>query len=60
MKYAHLLAAFCCFVCLLGCSEEKETDLFDYSEPVDLSTILQTYDWYHHYEGENKYGILVT
>lgn len=58
MKYAHLLAAFCCSVCLLGCSEEKETDLFDYCEPVDLSTILQAYDWYQHYEGENKDSIL--
>ena len=57
MKYAHLFAAFCCSVCLLGCGEEKETDLFDYSDPVDLSTILRAYDWYQHYEGENKDSI---
>lgn len=59
MKYLHLLAAFCCSICLLGCGEEKEkqTDLFDYSEPVDLSTILQAYDWYQHHEDENKDSI---
>ena len=54
MKYAHILVALCCSVCLLGCGEEKRTDLFDYSDPVNLSTILQAYDWYQHYEGENK------
>ena len=60
MKYAHILLALCCSVCLLGCGEEKRTDLFDYSNPVDLSTIFQAYDWYQHYEGENKDSILYT
>jgi len=60
MKFTHLLAAMCCAVSLISCEEEKESDLFDYSKPVDLSTILQTYDWYQHYEGENKDSILYT
>ena len=57
MKYACLLTVFCCSVCLIGCGEEKRTDLFDYSEPVDLSPILHAYDWYQQYEGENKDSI---
>ena len=60
MKFTHLLVAMCCAVSLISCGEEKESDLFDYSKPVDLSTILQAYDWYLHYEGENKDSILYT
>ena len=60
MKFTHLLAAICCAVSLISCEEERETDLFDYSKPVDLSTILQAYDWYQHYEGEDKDSILYT
>ena len=60
MKFTHLLAAMCCAVSLISCGEEKESDLFDYSKPVDLSTILQAYNWYLHYEGENKDSILYT
>ena len=60
MKFTHLLAAMYCAVSLISCEEEKESDLFDYSKSVDLSTILQAYDWYQHYEGENKDSILYT
>ena len=60
MKFTHLLAAMCCAVSMISCGEEKESDLFDYSKPVDLSTILQAYDWYLHYEVENKDSILYT
>ena len=60
MKFTHLLAAMCCAVSMISCGEEKESDLFDYSKPVDLSTILQAYDWCLHYEGENKDSILYT
>ena len=60
MKFTHLLAAMCCAVSMISCGEEKESDLFDYSKPVDLSTILQAYDWYQNYEGENKDSILYT
>lgn len=60
MKFTHLLAAMCCAVSLISCGEEKHSDLFDYSKPVDLSTILQAYDWYQRYEGEDKDSILYT
>ena len=60
MKFTHLLAAMCCTVSLISCGEENQSDLFDYSKPVDLSTILQAYDWFLHYEGENKDSILYT
>ena len=60
MKFTHLLAAMCCAVSMISCGEENQSDLFDYSKPVDLSTILQAYDWYLHYEGENKDSILYT
>ena len=60
MKFTHLLAAICCAMSLICCGEEKQSDLFDYSKPVDLSTILQTYDWYQRYEGEDKDSILYT
>lgn len=60
MKFTHLLTAMCCAMSLISCGEEKGSDLFDYSKPVDLSIILQAYDWYQHYEGENKDSILYT
>lgn len=60
MKFTHLLTAMCCAMSLVSCGKEKQTDLFDYSDPVDLSAILQAYDWYQHYEGEDKDSILYT
>ena len=60
MKFASLLVAICCTISLISCGDEKQSDLFNYSKPVDLSTILQAYDWYQHYEGENKDSILYT
>ena len=58
MKCTHLLTAMCCAMSLVSCGKEKQTDLFDYSDPVDLSGILQAYDWYQHYESEDKDSIL--
>jgi len=60
MKCTHLLTAMCCAMSLVSCGEEKQTDLFDYSDPVDLSATLQAYDRYQHYEGEDKDSILYT
>lgn len=62
MKFTHLLAAMCCIVSIISCGEDKEeqSDLFDYSKPVDLSNIVQAYDWYQHYDGENADSILHT
>ena len=60
MKFTNLLAAMCCAISLFSCEKKEHSDLFDYSEPVDLSAILQAYNWYQHYEGEDKDSILYT
>ncbi len=57
MNFTHLLTAMCLAMSLISCGKEKPSDLFDYSDPIDLSAILQTYDWYQHYEGEDKDSI---
>lgn len=31
---------------LASCGKKEHSDLFDYSKPVDLTRILQVYDWY--------------
>lgn len=41
---------------LVSCGKEKQADLFDYSDPVDLSAILQAYDWYQHDEAVLHHG----
>ncbi len=60
MKYVHLLAAFC--LCCIACSnrsgEEKQTEVFDYGKPVDVSSIRQAYDWYQQYDGDDGDSIL--
>jgi len=56
MKFTHLLTAMCCAMSLVSCGKEKQTDLFDYSDPVDLAAILQTYDWYQHDEAVLHHG----
>ncbi len=61
MKYVNILVTLGCSLILIGCAKGKQTsqaDLFDYSEPADLSDILQTYDWYQHDTGEDKDSIL--
>ena len=60
MKITRLIVAMCCAISLVSCVEKEHPDIFDYSDPVDLSTILQAYDWYQHYEGDNKDSILYT
>ena len=60
MKITRLFVAICCALCLCNCEKKEHSDLFDYSGPVDLSAILQAYDWYQHYKGENKDSILYT
>ena len=47
------------FTALLGCkSNEFQSDSFDYSRSVDLSHILQAYDWQQKYEGDDESTIL--
>ena len=60
MKITRLIVAMCCAISLVSCEEKEHSDIFDYSDPVDLSTILQAYDWYQRYEGDNKDSILYT
>jgi len=60
MKITRLIVAMCCAISLVSCEEKEHPDIFDYSDPVDLSTILQAYDWYQRYEGDNKDSILYT
>lgn len=36
-----------------SCEHETHVDLFDYEKPVDLSYILQAYDWQQKYEGDD-------
>ena len=43
---------------ILSCDKKEHTDLFDYTSPVDLSYILQAYDWQKNYEGDDEYTIL--
>lgn len=61
MNLKHLLAAMCCLISLIGCGngqEEKHSDLFDYSKPVDMSAFLQAYDLYQQVEKQDKDSIL--
>ena len=60
MKITRLIVAICCAICWVSCEKKEHSDLFDYSDPIDLSAILQAYDWYQHYEGNNKDSILYT
>ena len=60
MKITRLFVAMCCAISLVSCEEKEHPDIFDYSDPVDLSAILQAYYWYQHYEGDNKDSILYT
>ncbi len=60
MKFTHLLTVMCCAISLVSCEKKEHSGLFNYSDSVDLSVILQTYDWYQHYEDENKDSILYT
>ena len=46
---------------MLGCkSNEFQSDSFDYSLSVDLSHILQAYDWQQKYEGGDESNILLS
>ena len=38
---------------LLSCGKKEHADLFDYCKPVDLSYILQAYEWQQDYEEDD-------
>lgn len=41
-----------------GCEKKEHTDLFEYKDPVDLSSFLQAYEWQKGYQGDDEYTIL--
>lgn len=43
---------------ILSCDRNEHADLFEYSAPVDLSYILQAYDWQQSYEEDDECTIL--
>lgn len=58
MTIKCFLFAVLSIVSLVSCEKKEHTDLFDYKAPVDLSFILQAYDWQKDYEGDDEYTIL--
>jgi hypothetical protein len=52
------LVLFCAVALLFSCEKKEHTDVFDYSAPVDLSYILEAYDWQKSYEGDDMYAQL--
>ena len=60
MKHTSLLTAICCVLSLFSCGQGKSPEPFAYSKPVDLSVILQAYDWCQNNERKNMDSILHT
>ena len=58
MTIKCFLFAVLSIVSLVSCEKKEHTDLFDYKAPVDLSFILQAYDWQKGYEEDDMYTIL--
>ncbi len=58
MMFRYIMFVVLSAVSINSCDREVECDLFDYSNPVDLSYILQAYDWQQAYEGDDEYTIL--
>ena len=58
MTIKYFLFAVLSIVSLVSCERKEHTNLFDYKDPVDLSFILQAYDWQKDYEGDDVYTIL--
>lgn len=51
MMFKYIMFMALSTVSITSCDKEVQCDLFDYSDPVDLSYILQAYDWQQDYEG---------
>ena len=58
MMFKYIMFMALSAVSINSCDREVECDLFDYSNPVDLSYILQAYDWQQGYEEDDEYTIL--
>ena len=54
MIQTKIFAIVCCALVLYSCAEEKASDIFDRSKPVDLSEIIQTYAKYQETDEEDN------
>ena len=51
----RLAAAVLAAVCFVGCGNTKEQrGLFDYSKPVDMTSVLQAYEWHLQHADEDS------
>ena len=41
MKFTHLLTAMCCAMSLDSLGEEKQTEMLDYSNNVEMTNIIK-------------------
>ena len=58
MKSCYLLIAAFTAMMLVGCGEDKQKELCDFSPAVDLTEVVQAYEWYNNYQGEDKDSLL--
>ena len=58
MMFRYIMFMALSAVSINSCDKEVQCDLFDYSDPVGLSYILQAYDWQQDYEGDDECTIL--
>ena len=54
MKFIHLLPAACAAILLTSCANDKSDPVLDYSPAVDMTSILDTYDWYQKEGGQTE------
>lgn len=58
MMFKYIMFMALSAVSINSCDKEVQCDLFEYRSPVDLSYILQAYDWQQDYEGDDECTIL--
>lgn len=58
MMFRYIMFMALSAVSINSCDKEVQCDLFDYSDPVGLSYILQAYDRQQDYEGDDECTIL--
>lgn len=58
MMFKYIMFMALSAVSINSCDKKVQCDLFEYRSPVDLSYILQAYDWQQDYEGDDESTIL--
>ena len=58
MRYRHLIILVLTSLCFVGCENQERKDAFAYSEPVDLTGVLQTYDMFEKSNQEAQDSII--